>query len=512
MSGLLLEQSVSGATTCLLVGDLPATAGPDLSRYSAVLWWADRDPGQALPAGIKRDRVQIGHIGTTAPAEIAPALERFIRLNPRQLPSFFITETIGGPHAHVYREVIAAAHTQLESTRRTRLTRQHDGFTWQKHILQNAAAYIRNRLPAGWAGALRGLPAFVCGAGPSLDVSIAGVAAHADRAVIFSADSALRALARQGIAADFAVSTDAAKIPGNCLPVDHSPARAVLASVSPPGWQSALATDRQFFLSGNQLTDDWLAAQGVARTGVAVAESCGSTALELAHHLGCDPIYLFGLDLAVDPSDQARRHHRDADSALYTKSNYDPTARLPLVPGNYAGTVPCFALGDWRELDARLAARTGVRIFNVNDRGARLRGTTLVHPDRFTLTAPADLKQPRLAALPAAEAEPASAGVLARIRAVGARGAAAVPALRQVFENGGPAALAAAFPPIMLDAETGRALGAFALKLMPHLVPPIEGEPAFWQSLLAEFEEIAALARTQGIQSAAPDPADGPSR
>ena len=503
MSGLLLEQSVPGATTCLLIGDLPAAAGPDLGRYQAVLWWADRDPGQTLPAGLSRDRVQIGRPGRVAPAEITPVLERFIRLNPRVLPSFFITAAIGGPNAGVYQEIITAAHAQLESSRRSRLTRQQDGFAWQKHILQNAADYTRHRLPATWAGALRGLPAFVCGAGPSLDVSIAGLATHADHAVIFAADSALRALARHGVAADFAVSTDAAKVPGKCLPADCAPARVVLASVSPPAWQDALPADRRLFLSGHQLTDDWLAAQGIARTGVAAAESCGSTALELAHHLGCDPIHLFGLDLAVDQANQARRHQQDADPALYVKSNYDATVQLPRVPGNYAETVPCFALGDWRELDARLAARTGVRIFNVNDRGARLRGTTLVHPDQFSPASTAGSKQARLAALPGSDPEPAAGAALARIAAVGARGQQALPGLRQALERGGPAALATAFLPVVLDAETGRAFGAFALKLMPHLVPPIEGDGAFWQSLLNEFEELATLALRAG---AAPGP------
>ena len=157
----------------------------------------------------------------------------------------------------------------------------------------------------------------------------------------------------------------------------------------PPAWQTAHAASPPLFLSGPQVTDDWLATQGVARTALAVSESCGSTALALAEHLGCSPIYLFGLDLAVDDTDPARRHQKDADPALYHASNYDPTARLPRVPGNYAATVPCFALGDWRALDARLADGPVGHVFNITDRGARLRGTTVVHPGQFNLPAPA---------------------------------------------------------------------------------------------------------------------------
>ncbi|MBC7368204.1 MAG: DUF115 domain-containing protein [Undibacterium sp.] len=226
-------------------------------------------------------------------------VERFLRRDPRHLPPLYVT---AGTDGSAYAAIIEATHPALESAHGTRLTRQKDGFIWQKHVLRNAPAYIGQRLPAAWAGALHGLPAFICGAGPSLDVSLPALAAAADRAVIFSADSALRALARHGVAADFAVSIDAAKVPEKCLPSTHLPVRAVLASVSPSAWQTALPAAQTFFLSGPQVTHDWFATRGVPRTALAVAESCVCTALRLAHHLGCDPIYLFGMDLAFDPA------------------------------------------------------------------------------------------------------------------------------------------------------------------------------------------------------------------
>jgi hypothetical protein len=499
MSGVLLDQTFAGATTCIVVGGLDGVAPRDFSHYRSLLWFVDSAAALHPPAGLARDRLKIASIEQLAAADLASALERFVRLNPRSLPSLLVTAAVAGPHADRYQAVIDEVHRHLESTQRARVTRQKDGFAWQRHILQNAPAYIRHRVPDAWAGALRGLPAFVVGAGPSLDVSIEKLAAHAGRAVIFSADSALRALARRGVAADFAVSTDAAKVPEKCLPDDLAPARVVLASVSPPSWSAALPADHSFFLSGNQLTDDWLATHGVARTAITVAESCGSTALELAHFLGCDPICLFGLDLAVDPANQARRHQQDADPALYVKSNYDPTVALPRVPGNYAETVPSFALGDWRDLDARLAARTTPQILNVNDRGARLRGTTLVHPNAFALRTPTREKSAALVALSAAASPGSSADfALGKLRAVGTRCTQAIPNLRRALERGGPVALAAAFPPLVLDPEIGRALGAFALKLMPHLVPPIEGDAAFWQSLLDEFTELTALTKNAG--------------
>lgn len=476
----IVENLYPGATTCIVIGNLAGLDPARLRAFRHLLWWREDESAMAPPL---ESPVEI--LDSATPDV---AVERFLRRDPRHLPSLFVTDGAAGERAG---PVLEAVHRVLESAHRTRLTRQKDGFTWQKHILQNAPAYLRQRLPESWTGALRGLPAFVCGAGPSLDVSISKLAGAADRAVIFSSDSALRALARHGVTADFAVSIDAAKIPEKCLPATHPPARLVVASISPPGWQTALPSTPPVFISGRQITDDWFAALGAPRTALAAAESCGSTALELAHHLGCDPIYLFGLDLAVDSTDQARRHQRDADPALYVQSLYDPAVSLPRVPGNYAPAVPCFALGDWRELDARLAGRVGSKIFNVTDRGARLRGTTLIHPDDFSVQAPVQPKTALLSLLDGPSAEPP--GVAARIRTAGEQCRTALPMLHDALARGGPPALASAFVPLMVGPDTGRLLGAFGLKLMPHLVPPIGGDATFWKTLLAEYAELCGL-------------------
>jgi hypothetical protein len=82
--------------------------------------------------------------------------------------------------------------------------------------------------------------------------------------------------------------------------------------------------------------------------------------------------------------------------------------------------------------------------------------------------------------------------VAARIRTAGEQCRTALPLLRDALARGGPSALAAAFVPLMVGPDTGRLLGAFGLKLMPHLVPPIEGDATFWKTLLAEYAELCA--------------------
>ncbi len=493
MPGLLLAQPYPDASTCIVVGDFASAGPPDLRRYRGVLWCTDAGRPQPLATG---SAVQLLPVGPTPPVGFTPALEAFIRRDPRRLPSVYVSDTVLSRHAGAYHSVITEIHAALERHHRARTTRQKDGFTWQKYLLQNLAAYAGRRVPPGWAGALRGVPAFVCGAGPSLDVSAGQLAAVAGRGVVFAADSALRALARRGVPADFAVSIDVAKVPDKCLPVEMPPARVVLAPTSPPAWADALPLDRQYFLSSTQITIDWLASLGLARTAIPITENCGSTALELARHLGCAPIYLFGLDLATDAANPSRRHHAEADATLYANSGYNPAQSQPSVPGNYAATVPTFAYGDWQTLDARLASWPSGLVVNVNDRGARLRNTTLVHPARFSLGAGASNKDAALASL--APAQPPGEDVrhraLAGVRAAGRAGVNRLPALQAALLDGGPDALAGAWRDMFTQSDIGRVLGAFSLKIMPHLVPPIEGGRDRWRGFLDEFAELVELA------------------
>jgi hypothetical protein len=377
------------------------------------------------------------------------------------------------------------------------VTRQQDGFLWQKHVLENLSAYAARRVPASWAGVLRGCPAFVCGAGPSLDATAPKIAAIADRAVVFAADSALRALARRGIRADFAVSIDVAKQPDKCLPPGNTPSRVVLSTVSPPAWRQAVPPDAVHFLSSGQVTLDWIAQHGIARTATAATENCGSTALELARFLGCSPIYLFGLDLALDSANPGQRHHTAVDTTLYAKSNFNAAQEFPRVPGNHAPEVATHVFGDWRALDERLAGWPANLVVNVNDRGARLRNTTIVHPDRFTFEAAAIEPASLLASLarPAVPDPAAARAAFERLRDAGRHGVAQLPALYRALEGGGPPAVVAALRPLFAAQDFGRAMGAFSLKTMPHLVPPVEGDAAFWRALLDELAALVSLAR-----------------
>jgi len=496
--GLAYAQRSPGATTCVVVGRFETAVVPDLQDYRAVFWLVDGEGGAHPPLGLAPGALQPRPIESLDSTRLTALLDQFVRHDSRRLPSVFVTDDAIHQHTEAYQSILTTTCAHLDGHRRVRDARQRDGFAWQKHVLQNLPAYARRRLPASWRGALRGLPAFVCGTGPSLDFSAPQLGPLASRGVVVAADSALRTLARHGIAADIAVSIDAAKEPDKCLPGEHRPARAVLSIVSPPGWLTAMPAETVCFAASRQITTAWLAEIGIGWPDVTVAEYWGGTALELARHLGCAPIYLFGLDLALDPARPDRRHTADAEPSLYSTAPFDTSQRLPEVPGNYAPTVPTHILGDWQVLDNRLAGWPVGLAYNVTDRGAWLRNTTLVHPDNFSLASPSVSKDGILSRLGTPDPAGAAlvAGAFSQIRETARREAAAVPALRAALAKGGPPAAAAEFRLHFADQTLGRVLGAFSLKIMPHLMPPLEGDSVFWSTLIDEYSELLAVAQT----------------
>ncbi|OAM88608.1 DUF115 domain-containing protein [Termitidicoccus mucosus] len=499
MQDAYLQIPYSGATTAVVIGESTMREA-DLLPFRAVLWLTqtESDPALHVPRGTSLEVVRTDRLN---PAMLEQAIDRFVARNPRRMPSLFIaTDAMAEKHAS-YQPLIREVRLALEAHHRARFTRQQDGFLWQQHLLTNMRAYLASRFPSTWAGRLGGYPAVVCGAGPSLDVSATALAGISDRAVVLAADSALRTLARHGVRADFAVSIDVAKTPEKCLPEEGAwtPDRTILSAISPPAWSERADAGKRYFLSGRQITLDWLASLGVAGTPVAAVENCGATALQLARFLGCEPIYLFGMDLALDAREPSRRNTKDADGGLYVNSGFNASLRMPTVPGNYSAVVPTHVIGDWRALDARLADWPPGLVHNVNDRGARLRNTVLVKPDNFRLDV-AVPDEPKVTALRALDETSVDRNdsllqaALQALRRSAALGRERLPSIRKALAQGGPEKAVGHLRLLLVDEGFGRAMGAFALKLMPHLVPPIEGDIAFWTKLIDECEELSELA------------------
>jgi hypothetical protein len=423
-------------------------------------------------------------------AQLEAAVENFLVNTPRHLPSIYVTREIPPEHESGFLSAVDVVVASVESHHRARVTRQQDAFAWQRHLFENSSDYIQRRLPDAWEGALAGLPAFICGAGPSLDVSAPALARVAAGGVIFAADSSLRRIG----AADFAVSVDMAKYPAKCLPATGGPERVILSVNSPPGWAQAIPEDRRYYVSSNQLTLDWMAGMGIARTKVGVCENCGSTAIEVARYMGCAPIYLFGMDLALN--DEGQRHHGHVDASIYTKSGFKAEQEFPRVPGNFSAEVPTHVIGDWRALDRRLAGWPAGLVWVVTDRGARLSNTTVVRPEDFSLPDGERRKEAWIEALPKPAPAPREAvgRIAGKFGQFGARLVEWAPSLLKALETGGAGAVAASLQSLFATPENGQILGAYSLKLMPRLLPPIEEGGTDWEEIIGELEVLGASA------------------
>jgi hypothetical protein len=499
-SPFLIERTVPDSDFCILIGPAPEGMKLPAAPFRALLWIADADAhGSAIPTvpGIPASAIERLPVNRP-PAEMEAAIEAFLAKSPRHLPSLYVSSQIGPAHELDYLRAAEIASASIESNSRARLTRQQDSFAWQSHLFENLPAYASRRLPESWRGALTGCPAIICGAGPSLEVSIQSLARSAGGAVVFAADSSLRALEKAGVTADFAVSIDVAKAPEKCLPKKAQPGRVVLSINSPPAWLQAIPADDVFFVSSNQLTLDWLAASGIARTQAAVCENCGATAIDVAMFMGCSPIYLFGMDLALGgPANQApaQRHHSQVDASIYRNSNFNAEQQFPRVPGNFSTHVFTHVVGDWRALDRRLSSKSPGLVFAVTDRGAKLSNTTAIRPEDFAALPALTNKETLLAGLSSPQSAPQAAlhTIAEKIHAFGSGLANWVPGLPKVLSQNGPDALAASLRSLFANPEHGQILGAYSLKLMPHLLPPLDPRTD-WPRILLELETLANAA------------------
>jgi hypothetical protein len=413
------------------------------------------------------------------------------------MPSLFVTEGVSGESSRFFAQAIDAIFAQFEAHRGARFFRQQQGFPTQFNVLTNLPAYVRRRMPGSWAGALDGIPAFVCGAGPSLDASVAKLKEFAQRGVIFATDSALTALDRLGIPADFALAVDPRKAPANCLsPGGLRPDRLMLATASLPAWRQTVAEERMFFLSGRQLTEDWLAGNGIQKTLTGVTENCGTTAFELALHLGCRPLCLFGMDHAVDCQDATHWHHQDFSDGLQRQLYRPKGADLPKVPGNFQEEIATPFFREWRMLDARCAGLPALLVLNVTDRGARLRNTTVVRPDDFSMAAHSRTKTPSLSLLAQAESipEPDFRRLFDAIRSIAATASPAIAEAREALRRGESGHVAKLMIQAFGQEPFSRLMGNYCLKVIPHLLSSEGVEGGQWNQLITETEELLGVA------------------
>ncbi len=371
-----LSESVSGgAKSIILLGTLSSDQLSENSiKYPlGVLWFSPpHHRTTSLPKNIKEVK------RTASLSSLNDALENFMLLDYEAAPTVKVSKTIIEDNAFEYTKILDLVIAQIDSTMRARRTRSETGFLRQRQIFINLAGYLTKRLPSEWNTLGDGSLGLVVGAGPSLDVTLPLLKTNIPKPIIVAADSSLRALKDAGMDPDFVVSIDPQKTFDSCSEPGYTPGIAILSSQSHDSWSKQWG-QKCAYLSGRIITEDWLAEKGISKTNLLAINNAGLSALALADYFNTSAILTIGLDLAGGGKGQERYAENTNRSHIQVFASH-----FHDIPGNFSETVPTPFLSDWQEtsdLCHKVAQKK--TLINLNDRGARLEGTTLVHPEQI---------------------------------------------------------------------------------------------------------------------------------
>ncbi len=370
----LSETSVPGATTAILLGPISEETIREecLSYTKGVLWIA---PAETKPAMTGEFPALVIARCTDPGDSIMEAIRRLLGIEYDKQPVIKASRGAETTSQELYSVILDMVISEIDSTFRSRKTRNEVGYQRQFQVFENLCGYLNGRVPEDWRDMASNSLAVVVGAGPSLDQTLPLLKEGFPKPVVIAADSSLRALCSAGVDPDFVVSIDAEKSYDSCSDGNYAPGMAILSSQSHGSWRNKWK-NRCRFISGRVLTEDWLAEKGIAKTKLQAVNNSGLTALLFADFLGPAGIVLIGMDLAQGGRGNERYALNTGRSHVQIH-----TSHFHKVPGNFEEAVPTPFLSDWQETSALTGEVSRRRlIVNLNDRGAQLEGTTVIHP------------------------------------------------------------------------------------------------------------------------------------
>lgn len=259
-----------------------------------------------------------------------------------------------------------------------------------------------------WKDRLEGCPAFLIGAGPSLDDALPTLRQASGHGAIIAVDTALTSLLRAGITPDILVTLDptpanAQHFAGLQVPPETAVAwspevfRGVLESLE-PGHPNVVVPD-----DGNAFTTAVAQEMGIT-LALPRSPQTGELSYRLAALLGCDPIVLIGYDLAFSDTEGAT-HARDCvlrrEMHATDQANRRQVTGIEGVTGAFetqieqdvgvAGepiAIPAIFRLYRERLEALIAERQGTTI-DAGGRGAKKRGTKIATLESVLVELPA---------------------------------------------------------------------------------------------------------------------------
>lgn len=186
----------------------------------------------------------------------------------------------------------------LQRTAISRATYNCRAQVWVRDILDNLDCLVTAPPFLRLENAYAGIPAFIVGAGPSLDKNIQHLRDAAKRGIVFATNSGALALARHGIEPQVVVCIESIDCSDKLrqLPCLERSIRAFSLSAAPENLTVGNGPLLPLHEAISQIDGPLQQLTGVS--GVLTLGSVSTTALSLARICGCTPIVLVGQDLA----------------------------------------------------------------------------------------------------------------------------------------------------------------------------------------------------------------------
>ncbi len=208
------------------------------------------------------------------------------------------------PHAargprHVYEAVTNELHAYLEFCKTQILTIFRTARISYRNLLYNLPAYLSQCGVQALRDRLRGYPAIVVSAGPSLARHIPLLRALSDRAVIICVQTVFRLLREAGIEPHFVTSLDYHEVSRTFFDGIDDYGRTVLVAEPKATWHVIDAFDphRRLVLD-HEIYPRLLGELAPPRGSLPAGSTVAHLAFYLAEHLGCDPVVFVGQDLS----------------------------------------------------------------------------------------------------------------------------------------------------------------------------------------------------------------------
>lgn len=208
-------------------------------------------------------------------------------------------------YAHVFPEMYAKINTELTFAITTNYMSVSEYENYGECFFTN---FYRNMLllPGSYRGnalygQFSGVPAIICGAGPSLDKNLALLETLGDRALIFAGGTAMNAVNSHSFLPNFGLSID---------PHQAQMSRMIMnkAYETPFLYRNRMYPDALKFIHGDKLyvtgtggydLADWFEKQlGIEGEKICEGHNVVNFSLSIAEAMGCNPIILVGVDLS----------------------------------------------------------------------------------------------------------------------------------------------------------------------------------------------------------------------